>query len=633
VIQWKLPPDSDADGIPDNWDNCPAKPNSDQADRDGNGIGDLCDEGYNPIEVLSPTSLSNWPIGSKQIIRWSSTSGIVNVKIDLYKSNSLLAVLTSSIGNTGSYTWNISSNRIAASDYKIRITDTSNASVYGESEPFSITQASISLDKCQLAFGAAVSNWSTGSQLFLISNSGSGTLNWSVSGNASWLSCSPTSGTNSGTITVSVDPSGLSAGTRIGTISVTDPNASNSPQTVNVTLNVHRSTAAPFGTFGTPLDHSTVRSSIPLTGWVLDDIGVERVKIYRKEGGSLVYIGDAVLVEGARPDVEEAYPGYPNNYKAGWGYMLLTNALPHGGNGTFTLHAKAEDIEGHSITLGTKTITCDNANAVKPFGAIDTPSQGGTASGSRFINWGWVLTPQPNTIPPDGSTINVWVDGIALGHPTYNIYREDIATLFPGYNNSNGAVGYLYLDTTQYENGVHTIAWSAGDDAGNKDGIGSRYFSIENSHGTNRRSAPAWSLNLGGIPGISNIPVHYSSPVEVIKGFDRNEVPLKRYPDEKGNITIEIQELEPLEVRLFLEGTGGLDHLLSCTGFQVVGSRFRPLPPGTYLDRKRGIFYWLPGPAFIGEYRFVFIRKEQNSEVARININIKIKPIFVKPET
>jgi hypothetical protein len=240
------------------------------------------------------------------------------------------------------------------------------------------------------------------------------------------------------------------------------------------------SSSRPFGSFDTPIDGSTVASSIPVTGWALDDSGIASVKIYRGKGENLVYIGDATFVEGARPDVAAAYPGYPNNTKAGWGYLMLTNFLPNGGNGTFTFHAIATDIEGEQVTLGTKTVIIDNTNAVKPFGALDTPTQGGTASGSDFINWGWVLTPQPNRIPTDGSTINVYVDGINLGHPTYNIYRSDIANLFPDYANSEGAVGYFYLDTCAYENGVHTIQWTATDSGGNSDGIGSRYFSINN---------------------------------------------------------------------------------------------------------------------------------------------------------
>ena len=241
------------------------------------------------------------------------------------------------------------------------------------------------------------------------------------------------------------------------------------------------SSEKPFGSFDTPIDGSTVASSIAVTGWALDDNGIENVKIYREQGNTLIYIGDAMLVEGARPDVAAAYPGYPNNTRAGWGYMMLTNFLPNSGNGTFVIHAIATDTVGKSNTLGSKTILCDNANAVKPFGTIDTPIQGGEATGSSFINWGWVLTPQPNSIPTDGSTIKVWVDGVSLGNPTYNIYRSDIATLFPGYANSDGAIGYFYLDTTQYASGVHTIQWTATDSGGNSDGIGSRYFSIKHT--------------------------------------------------------------------------------------------------------------------------------------------------------
>src|SRR5262252_10913050 len=35
-------PDADRDGVPDAVDNCPSVPNTDQADADGNGVGDAC---------------------------------------------------------------------------------------------------------------------------------------------------------------------------------------------------------------------------------------------------------------------------------------------------------------------------------------------------------------------------------------------------------------------------------------------------------------------------------------------------------------------------------------------------------------------------------------------------------------
>lgn len=70
--------------------------------------------------------------------------------------------------------------------------------------------------------------------------------------------------------------------------------------------------------------------------------------------------------------------------------------------------------------------------------------------------------------------------GLVAGQATYNNSRADIAALFPGLQNSNRAVGYFIIDTTLYENGVHTIAWVVRDNAGNAAGIGSRYFTIQN---------------------------------------------------------------------------------------------------------------------------------------------------------
>nr|NIM13762.1 hypothetical protein [Candidatus Aminicenantes bacterium]NIM80428.1 hypothetical protein [Candidatus Aminicenantes bacterium]NIN19821.1 hypothetical protein [Candidatus Aminicenantes bacterium]NIN43697.1 hypothetical protein [Candidatus Aminicenantes bacterium]NIN86447.1 hypothetical protein [Candidatus Aminicenantes bacterium] len=39
----------------------------------------------------------------------------------------------------------------------------------------------------------------------------------------------------------------------------------------------------PFGSFDTPIDGSTVASSIAVTGWALDDTGIDNVKIYRQQ--------------------------------------------------------------------------------------------------------------------------------------------------------------------------------------------------------------------------------------------------------------------------------------------------------------------------------------------------------------
>jgi len=473
----------------------------------------------------------------------------------------------------------------------------------------SVGGPAIVLNPDQLNFGADISGNMSEPQWFTVSNGGGGTLNWTVTADQGWISFTPASGTDSGVVTVTVDPSGLAVGTYNGTVSVSDPNAGNSPRVVNVVLEVYGDTAPPFGVFNTPVNGSTVRGSIPVTGWALDDIGVESVKIYLATNGGLAYIGDAVFVEGARPDVELMYPGYPNNNRAGWGYMLLTHFLPGGGNGTYTFHAIAMDVESNEVTLGTRTVTCDNANAVEPFGAIDTPDQGGEASGDMFMNIGWVLTPQPNSIPVDGSTIDVFVDGVNLGNPVYNIYREDIAALFPGYANSNGAVGYFMLDTTAYTNGVHTIYWTATDTAGNADGIGSRFFTIQNGT-ANGASAGVMGM---GMEALSRIPFDGSVALEFKKGY-REDVESQVLWSGSGVSRIGLRMLERMEVQLPGVVSGGL----------LVGDGIRNLPVGSTLDIETGTFYWLPAAGFFGEYRLVFILKDQTGELKRKEVIVKI---------
>lgn len=463
---------------------------------------------------------------------------------------------------------------------------------------------------------------------------GVGTINWTASSSTSWIYLySPTSGLDSGTVTVDVSPYYLAPGKYTGAITVSDSNASNSPVIITVNLTVYEEgkTTKPFGEFSTPLEGPEMYGSIPVTGWALDDMKVANVKIYMGEPNNMVYIDDAVFIEGARADVEQAYPEYPYNYKAGWGYMLLTNFLPNNGNGTYKLHAIATDVEGNQVSLGTKTITCNNADAVKPFGAIDTPTQGGTVSGTKFTNWGWVLTPQPSKIPIDGSTITVLVDGKAVGHPTYNKFRGDIASMFPGYANSSAAAGYFYLDTTDFTDGVHTIQWTVKDNNNNSSGIGSRFFTINNSsyyrsNAQSKNSSPRPALKqkpkqtLFHLSQIQHLPTCYSG-IGVRKGLDDNGRRFRVFSDESGVFTVQAEEMERLVIGLSRNET-------VVAGYLATGETLRPLPIGSTLDRAAGTFYWQLSQGFVGGYRLVFIQQSEEFGTRKRYIDVNVAPKF-----
>jgi len=440
----------------------------------------------------------------------------------------------------------------------------------------------LTLSRTVLNYGTSGSRV-TSAQTVAVGFTGGSGVAWTVSSSQPNIIVSG-SGTGNGSFTVTA-VAGAS-----GTVTVTAPGAAQSP--LQVQVNVTAITpGSPIGSFDTPVRGATgIAGAIPVTGWALDNVEVLMVDIWREplasEPAGLVLIGDAVFVADARTDVEGSFPTSPYQYRAGWGYMLLTNFLPNNGgspgpgNGTFALHAIAHNAAGNSLDLGTHTITVDNAHASKPFGTIDTPGQGATVSGNAYVNFGWALTQNPYVIPIDGSTITVILDGQAVGHPAYNQYRADIANFFPGLANSNGAIGFFYIDTTTLANGVHTISWNVYDNQGRGAGIGSRYFTV---------------LNAGNI-AVSN-----------------EELLVAASGEHGGTADVEIEELDRIELKLG-----------AARGYLLVNGERRPLPVGSSI--KSGIYYWQAGPGFLGEYQLVFERPGSPDLIVRVTIRPKRFP-------
>ena len=475
-----------------------------------------------------------------------------------------------------------------AVDESSLMVDPNSAAVFGGGSSSAMT-----LSRTSLSFGYNGS-MVTKTQEVGLSFSTAGVA-WTAVSNQPNIAVSPVSGTGSAVIQISA----IAESSGAVTVTAASVNAS---QQVFVTV-ASAMPANPYGSFDTPAHNTTgIAGAVAVSGWALDSIEVTSVGIWREPIGSeatasngLVFLGDATFVDGARPDVEGSFQSVPLNYRAGWGYMLLTNFLPKSsgatasGNGSYNLHAIAVNKAGSSFDLGTHTVTIDNAHASRPFGTIDTPAQGGTASGSAFVNFGWALTQNPYAIPTDGSTITVAVDGVPLGHPSYNQFRNDIATSFPGLANSNGPVGFFFIDTTKLANGMHTIGWLVYDNQGRGDGIGSRFFNVQNTGGEN-------------VPALQE-PVEARSGAPLDTSLDASVA----ISDERQ---VELDELGRLELPLG-----------ASAGYTIVGGEQRPLPVGSTL--KGGVFYWQPGPGFIGEYPIVFTRPDGKTVRTRIQIRQK----------
>jgi sugar lactone lactonase YvrE len=509
---------------------------------------------------------------------------------------------------------------------------------------------------------------------------------WTATSDVPWLQVTSGTGTGTGQFNIGViNPANVIGGATnlAGTVTLTS-SAANSPIQVAVALTIDQTgagTAAPFGQVDSPSQNaSSVQGAIGVSGWVLDDVGVAGVKIYRNclapsepaancatglvpgnPSLALAFIGDAAFVDGARPDLEEAFPDVPRSYHAGWGYLMLSNMLPrtaggtfaqYGGQGPLTLYAIATDMEGQRTLLGriwntppvATNITMTNDTIAKPFGAIDTPLQGGTASTAVFGNFGWVLTPDLNTvadgtdilIPTNGSTMFVYLDGVAAANVTFNQCRgsvgnpppggvycdDDVASIFGNltpqapltprasnptkYRNldaGRGPQGSYALDTTSLTNGLHSIAWSATDSNGRIEGIGSRNFFVFNG-GARALSetvkeqllrAPAESRGSAGV--LTAYPLS-KRPVSVRTGFDPRTTmkEIERGRDSVRSVSV------PLLGRLEL----GFASPVSAAYLQT-GGTLRDLPVGSRLDRKTGVFAWTPPLGYLGRYRLVFV--------------------------
>ena len=286
--------------------------------------------------------------------------------------------------------------------------------------PASTDQPTMAVDRASLNFGAVSSGTAfttqTPAQTVNIDQTGTqNTVTWTATSDSPWLTVSPASGSGPAALSIGVHyvstlpPAG--SATVSGAITVSYTGSATATSTVSAVLNLPAASTPPTGVIDTPAAGATgLQGSIAVTGWAVDDIMVDRVELWRDlqpgettppfastpsdPRNGKVFVGNATFVNDARSDIEALNPTMPLNSRGGWGYMLLTWGLWNQGNGTYTLYAFAFDAEGQVATLGQKTIGVANASANKPFGAIDTPDPGGSASGTA-VNFGWALTPNP----------------------------------------------------------------------------------------------------------------------------------------------------------------------------------------------------------------------------------------------
>jgi hypothetical protein len=87
---------------------------------------------------------------------------------------------------------------------------------------------------------------------------------------------------------------------------------------------------------------------------------------------------------------------------------------------------------------------------------------------------------------------------------------------------------------------------------------------------------------------------------------------------EISNFTI--KELEYVALRL------GDTNQTVLRGFLEINDRLNPLPIGSTLDTKNGVFFWHPGPGFLGRYNLVFVIESPGGQSYKKPVTITIEP-------
>jgi Viral BACON domain len=256
----------------------------------------------------------------------------------------------------------------------------SNEAIY---QPVAAATAAISRNPASLSTSCTQGS-NASKQSFQVSNAGSGTLSYSITDNASWLSCSPTSGTSMGeqdTITVNYSTSGLSNGTYSATITITDAGATNSPQVITVSL-----TVGPSG--GTVVLYETLEGTGYVTSpWTKVVSGSSLVDEDYSSSG-LGMSGDQVLriFKNSSSDSSYIEKMFSSSQSELWGKFLwrCTKDLSGGADGILVLRNSA-----NSSFVGTVHINLGRIYAYYAPSTQSTNYYNYSANTTYYIWWHW----------------------------------------------------------------------------------------------------------------------------------------------------------------------------------------------------------------------------------------------------
>ena len=218
-------------------------------------ISTLTPNAWNEVTLATPVSVtvgtSYWiallnPLSSTGTLRWRDHAGGLSGQPEQTSADRALTALPATWAAQGTFSDG------PVSGYAVGSTG---------SQP---TPPTLSVSPTSLAFSATVGQGNPASKTVTVSNTGGGSLSFTASDDASWLSVNPTSGTQGQDVTAAVNIAGLTAGTYSANVTINAGSASGSPKVVPVTLTVADTPPPGDTTLGGSNQIGTSASSAPV---------------------------------------------------------------------------------------------------------------------------------------------------------------------------------------------------------------------------------------------------------------------------------------------------------------------------------------------------------------------------------
>jgi hypothetical protein len=283
----------------------------------------------------------------------------------------------------------------------------------------------IGVSPTSLSFAYQIGGTAPVAQALSVTSSGAALSFTATASGGTWLSASPASGTTPGGVSVSVNPSGLAAGTYKGSVAIAASGASNSPQTVAVSLMVTPASVPNLNVSPTSLSFSAQAGgaapaaqsiSVGSSGAALNFTAAASSGSWLSAtppsgttpGTVSVSVNPSGLAAGTYSgSVAIAASGAGNSPRAVAVTLTVTTAPPPGGSGLTvspTSLSFSSTVSGASPAAQTLNVQAPAPKGFRAFGS-------GTSGGVTWLS----ISPSGRLTTNQNITVSVTAAGLAVG--------------------------------------------------------------------------------------------------------------------------------------------------------------------------------------------------------------------------